>query len=804
MAPSESGPTTWKHIGLHGHSVGTFSCSEGGIQWKSALYGRDDTSGGTVSTRNIPKNSIEKVAWTVFGKSGHLRIQAMGKEGKTNHHEMRFDGFPIASYDNLKDIFQGNYDIEVSKHNISAAGTQYGQSKISGKKLVFQHCILEDADEEGEEFEVRQGDEMMSLDLGEVSQCVLPGNNRNEVELQFPESDAIEANNDQLVSVRLYIPPDPEVDPSDRSAKSSAELLQQRIMQMANIRKTTGDVIVEFDLEKGSFLTPRGRYSIELYERFFRMRGQKYDYKIKYDDISRLFLLPKPDDVHMAFVIALDKPIRQGQQRYQYLVLQTNKDPDEVRVNLDEDTLKKEYGDDLQPIMRGSLSNLVAKTFKVIAKKKVFIPGKFSNANQQPCVKCALRANEGLLYPLEKQFVFIHKPPVLIRFNEVESVEFQRYAGGQGSTRNFDLCVSLKASAASISNQQEYVFSGIDRSDYTGLYNFLSTKNIRIKNLQEISGATEQSAPVYNEDEIYGGPDLEMEEESEDEDYDEKAVAEDEEQISDDSAMSEDVDDDDFGSEIDDELDSDLEEARDDGTKKKKKKSKENDDDDLVEDSPKKKKRKKKVIDTSSSKKKAKKDPNKPKRAHSAYIIYSNENRERIKKENPTASFGDVARLVSASYKKLSKDELVDLEKKVNKQKERYATEMKDYKPPPGFDDDGDEKGGKKKKKKRDPNAPKRATSAFMLYSSAMRPIIKKDKPDTKFGEMGKLIGEKWREISSEEKEKYEAQVKNDKERYTREMAAYKAKKKAEVDDNDSDGMDDDNNDSHDDSDDDE
>ena len=104
------------------------------------------------------------------------------------------------------------------------------------------------------------------------------------------------------------------------------------------------------------------------------MRGQKYDYKIKYDDISRLFLLPKPDDVHMAFVIALDKPIRQGQQRYQHLVLQTNKDPDEVKVNLDEETLKKEYGDDLQPVMRGSLSNLVAKTFKVIAKKKVFIP----------------------------------------------------------------------------------------------------------------------------------------------------------------------------------------------------------------------------------------------------------------------------------------------------------------------------------------------------------------------------------------------------------------------------------------------
>merc|ERR1711865_790058 len=345
----------------------------------------------------------------------------------------------------------------------------------------------------------------------------------NEVELQFPESDAVEANNDQLVSVRFYIPPDPESDPSDRSIKSSAELLQQRIMKMANIRKTTGDVIVEFDMDKGSFLTPRGRYSIELYERFFRMRGQKYDYKIKYDDISRLFLLPKPDDVHMAFVIALDKPIRQGQQRYQYLVLQTNKDPDEVRVNLDEDTLKKEYGDDLQPIMRGSLSNLVAKTFKVIAKKKVFIPGKFSNANQQPCVKCAFRANEGLLYPLEKQFIFIHKPPILIRFNEVESVEFQRYAGGEGSTRNFDLCVNLKSTAtAAGQGTKEYTFSGIDRSDYAGLYNFLSGKKIIIKNLQEEEQqqVLKSRRPVYNEDEIYGGPDPGMEDESEDDDYD--------------------------------------------------------------------------------------------------------------------------------------------------------------------------------------------------------------------------------------------------------------------------------------------
>ena len=355
------------------------------------------------------------------------------------------------------------------------------------------------------------------------------------------------------------------------------------------------------------------------------MRGQKYDYKIKYDDISRLFLLPKPDEVHMAFVIALDRPIRQGQQRYQYLVLQTSKDPDEVTVNLDEAAIKKTYGDDLQPVMRGSLSNLVAKTFKVIAKKKVFIPGKFSNANQQSCVKCALRANEGLLYPLEKQFVFIHKPPILIRFNEVESVEFQRYAGGQGSTRNFDLCVTLKASVSLGNNQQEYVFSGIDRSDYAGLYNFLSGKNIRIKNLQD-TGVEIATAPVYNEDEIYGGPDDDEMEESDDEDYDENAAAAEREEDSD--SDSDDIDDDEMGSEIDEDLDSDLEEHR--GGKKRKTVESEEEED-----------------ATPKKKKKGKKDPNAPKKPLSSYMIYTSTNRARVKEENPSASFGDIVSITS-------------------------------------------------------------------------------------------------------------------------------------------------------------
>eukprot|EP00522_Entomoneis_paludosa_P008598 CAMPEP_0172442372 /NCGR_PEP_ID=MMETSP1065-20121228/2822_1 /TAXON_ID=265537 /ORGANISM="Amphiprora paludosa, Strain CCMP125" /LENGTH=905 /DNA_ID=CAMNT_0013192211 /DNA_START=91 /DNA_END=2808 /DNA_ORIENTATION=- len=759
-----SDPVVWKHIGLHSDAVGTFVCEGNRIVWKSAISGGSDDAVMS-TTRIIPGKTLKKASWAVIGKSGHLRLQCTGEGVK---HEYRFDGFPLKDFELLQSTLKDQYSLQLNTLTLSAAGAQYGLTNVARKNLIFRHCVLDEMNEEGQEFEPRAEEEMMSLDLAEVSQCVLPGNNRNEIEVQFPESDTIEAGTDQLVSIRMYIPPDPDTDPQDKESSTAAEILQQEIMATANIRKTTGDVLVSFPQEQGTFLTPRGRYAIELYDLSLRMRGQKYDYKIKYDDINRLFLLPKPDEVHMAFVIALDKPIRQGQQRYPCLVLQVSKEQDEVTINMDPETLEKEYKGELQPIMRGSLSNLIAKTFKTIAGKKVFIPGKFANANQQACVKCAVRANEGLLYPLEKQFVFIHKPAILVRFNEIESVEFQRYAGGQGSTRNFDLSVNLKQSVAGAGaggQVREYTFSGIDRTDYAGLYNFLSGKKIPIKNLEGI-GMEERgpAVPVYNEDEIYGGPDPGGEESSEDEDFDEAAAQEEEQAGSDDSEDS--MDDDELGSEIDDELDSDLEDMREKaggGKKKatkKKKPPKEDDDDDDEEKSP--KKRKKKA-----------KDPNAPKKAQTAYILYASKMRSTVKEDNPDASFGELTKIVSERFKALSDEERKKWDDRADADKQRYKTEMASYDPPDDSDDDSDGDAKPKKKAKKDPNAPKRGKSAYMFFADANRDSIKANNADASFGELGKLMGAAWKNAGSEEKAKFTAMAEKDKTRYQSEMKDY-------------------------------
>lgn len=346
--------------------------------------------------------------------------------------------------------------------------------------------------------------------------------------------------------------------------------------------------------------------------------------------------------------------------------------------------MQDEYNGELQPIIQGALCNLIAKTFKIIGKKKVFIPGKFANAYQQPCVKCALRANEGHLYPLEKCFVFIHKPSLLVRFDEVESVEFQRYnySGKHGSTRNFDLCVELKNSLGDVGglNKREYVFSGIDRSDYGGLYNFLSGKKIRIKNIQ--SDVAMGDSPDIVEDNMAGD-----ESESEDED---------------------------FGSSDGDRSssDEDTDEGTDEGT---------DDDDSLVTE------------DNDSELENIPKMPG---------IKGLKESKENIKSGN--SSFDDVQ----------------NNNKSLKRRRSANSTNMNGRK-------------SIKKKKEKDPNAPKRALSSFMFFSKEIRSVIREKNPDASFGEIGKLVGDAFKKLSNEEKQKFQIMADKDKERYKEEMANY-------------------------------
>ncbi|KAJ2896092.1 Non-histone chromosomal protein 6 [Zalerion maritima] len=80
-----------------------------------------------------------------------------------------------------------------------------------------------------------------------------------------------------------------------------------------------------------------------------------------------------------------------------------------------------------------------------------------------------------------------------------------------------------------------------------------------------------------------------------------------------------------------------------------------------------------------------------------------------------------------------------------------------------------------RRRKTKDENAPKRALSAYMFFANSNRDLVREENPGITFGEVGRMLGQKWKELTDSEKGPYEAKAAADKKRYEDEKAAYNA-----------------------------
>lgn len=78
-------------------------------------------------------------------------------------------------------------------------------------------------------------------------------------------------------------------------------------------------------------------------------------------------------------------------------------------------------------------------------------------------------------------------------------------------------------------------------------------------------------------------------------------------------------------------------------------------------------------------------------------------------------------------------------------------------------------------RKKRDPNAPKGPGNVFFLYCRMERDNIKDEVPNESLGEVTRLLGQKWKALSKEGKQKYYDIYKKEQEEYEEAMKSYTA-----------------------------
>jgi len=180
----------------------------------------------------------------------------------------------------------------------------------------------------------------------------------------------------------------------------------------------------------------------------------------------------------------------------------------------------------------------------------------------------------------------------------------------------------------------------------------------------------------------------------------------------------------------------------------------------------------------------------KPRGRMSSYAFFVQTCREEHKKKHPGEQvvFAEFSRKCSEKWKAMVAKEKKRFEDMAEKDRVRYEQEMKSY---GGTGGKAGAKGGKRKKTK-DPNAPKRSLSGFFFFCHEERPKVRAINPSYGVGDIAKELGKRWEVCPN--RPKFEAMAAKDKQRYEKEMQAYKAgaKKPKPAEDDDDEGDDDD------------
>ncbi|WFD45251.1 FACT complex subunit [Malassezia psittaci] len=517
-----------------GKALGKIRFSSAGLGWKPL---------GEGSTVTIPADQVAGFTWSRVARNFQLQIRLKGDESDEMAHIASFENFQRDDHDRLAKTVRDCYDQPLETQEISVRGWNWGSAQVDDRDMKF---LVRDK-------------LAFALPLATIANSNIAG--RTEVSMEFlnpkeqqPEQNTGASSNanalpfngpkknrpDQLVEMRFYIPGQVEKDDLDDEESeqklkikpeedrdhvpdeeeeeeeelSAAAAFHNAIRAKADIDQVAGDAILV--LKEVLVLTPRGRYDIDLFAEFLRLRGKTYDYKILYSSITQLFLLPKPDDIHVTFVIALEPPIRQGQTRYPFLVLQFPREEEmDAELNLDEDTIQSTYEGKLKKRYEEPTFRIITNLFRVLSHQKVNVPTGFTNSMGQESVRCNVKANDGTLYPLNKSLIWVSKQTILVPYSEIHQLVFSRVGGAIASAKTFDLRIETRHGG-------DHTFQSIAREELDSLNNFFAERKLRVKNeLADDPAALKAVDDLLDEDDdVKALPDDDDEDDDEEEDED--------------------------------------------------------------------------------------------------------------------------------------------------------------------------------------------------------------------------------------------------------------------------------------------
>ena len=300
--------------------------------------------------------------------------------------------------------------------------------------------------------------------------------NKNSGENENAEENKSEGNNEEI-----------EIDENDNNdnikttkiiTNSRAEMIKEDIVKKAKIGSVSNSIAHIQDIQ---MITPRGKFDLYFTKNYLKIHGLSFNYQILNKNILKVFLLPKIDNHNHFFVLQLKSPLTQGNTQYPFLIFQIASD-EETNINLNipekEEELKKSFGElDENSSVEGKLMDIIAKLFNALINVGVIIPSKNFSFNSGPYIRCSYRVNEGVLYPLEKCLLFVHKPVIYIQHKDIKYINFARLQESGGQQRTFDMIVKT--------NRNSLKFVGLDKNEMELLKKYFEGKKIKLNIVDE-------------------------------------------------------------------------------------------------------------------------------------------------------------------------------------------------------------------------------------------------------------------------------------------------------------------------------
>jgi len=187
------------------------------------------------------------------------------------------------------------------------------------------------------------------------------------------------------------------------------------------------------------------------------------------------------------------------------------------------------------------------------------------------------------------------------------------------------------------------------------------------------------------------------------------------------------------------------------------------------------------------------KDPNAPARALSGYMLFCQSKRKEVTKNNADASMTEISTLLGKLWSDSNDKAKAQFQSRANKLKQARDKKMEAYKLTPEYSEFQSRNkanniikkyavqlGIVKKSYKSfpsDPNAPKRALSAYMCFGNDVRPSVMKANAGAPVSVIGKKIGENWQKLSGAKRAKYDKMAEKEKTSYQTRLAKYQKTK---------------------------